>query len=1808
MSQQSIEPQVVLTADTTQYEQSMESSTQATQGLGSAIDTLGAKLASLSKSAGKSLVKIAAADVATITAATAAYGAYEKQVARLQAQAAVLSANTATQARTFGTYERSVQSLRKTFGTTTSEAVALTLQLSKMQDYTRPLTALSNTFTKMSNATGESSTGLASSLLNLQKIMGTPQTRTKAYADQLTTLAAGANTSATALADFAAQIAPVGQLIGQSQTDITGVATAFTKAGQAGQPAALAYTKIVSDIAYATQSGSPNLAKYARLIGMTTEQFKQLSGTEQVTEIFDKLNTMGPKAITQLNRMGLDGMRTVRAITAMANASGGLGASVQEARSAYGDGSVDRGSAAAMKTMSHELQELRSQLTMTAEAFGQTFAPAITKVLQVAGSFASKFREMMDGPLGDFLKIIMAVAAPIAAFAGGLLLIAGALAKVAAAALLIKSSGATGFMSGMRGGGTIPVGGAMVPGGRPASWFQRGMYNIGAQAGGVAGGLMSGLRGGAEAGRGFFGTVGRVASATVRGGTDMIRSIYSPLTMGGYNDPAARMRIFNSPTFTGMFSNTQAMQAAQAAQLAGASRLSAVFAGLSGASRSVTGGFMRLGASMASATAQMGILGAKGAMGLGRMLKAGGPLIGMGALAAGSAMGIDSNALTFGSMGLMMGGPIGMGVGIAGGFGLDVAAQNKAQHQQQQDYEDALKSGVPSDIMATGNIAQKEWEKVQALGTPGSGWTNKLGIAGHLGIPDTYSLGQMAGQSKMGLEYLFTGNNPVKERMDLADKAEKDQQNLVNSLNSINVSRGKGELDTSDLKSPKLLEQLNQVVADITPNMEKLGITTEDIVKTWDKGDTVEGQKAWVKLLNDLSSPGRATGMWSQLRASGGAGKALLGSPDARLAIRFQENADYFFKGVDDITNTMRKHGMTWKQIAKNAEEGQNAVEDENSREYELLQAVSAQAQQSLSFRLPLMGRAQAFQQSTDMTTGLIAGTMKGPQTNENVQQRQGLQEQLYGSMAEQAQYFQQAMLQQKQFELSQRRAQEDFGTSRERMDYSYNLSRSRAQEDFALSRKQQEEDYNLSRQHALRDYNKQVDRSSDAYERSMKRAHTDFNRSRRQQDADYQHQVSLMIKQSAMEMYDIYQRVQVQRTHSAGFLLVNAQDQLKRMQQQENNLEILRRMGMTQDSIQTLGLGKAENQQQLQRMVAEMQSNPELVKQMNDAVGARMKAAGELVTDESSSEWDEFTRQHRIATNRATKEFERSVARSHKDFNIQMKQMDEDFKTSMSDQAQSYETSQERQQKAFSRSMKRGAEDYATAVSQMTEDFGKSMARAQEDMDLMAQHIGGNLKQIFTQAAQTLKGKIGEQADQALATFNGLDDSLGVAGVKIMIRMSQVFGFDYTPPKWYKAATAAQSPGLGQHHGGTPLDTTGANGTVLPGRSIGRDNLHYYNQEGEGLHLAGGEAIMVPEWVDQMGGPAAVKHMNMQARYGRHMSEGGVYRPAPTTTPHLDPDARVSMDGEPVSAITRAQLLLAEKLSGLNFVTMQGSWQPYTSYSGSSHMGPGVVDESPGDFHTQYWMRRVGFAAWGRNFPGAATAGSGAHVHGVSRIDPGARGHAQLSSFARGEDGLGGPDYGPNPDMLPGLLSHLSQFMGLEVTGGSSGGGRGSGRRSLKDILQSRYPDVEKMAAAVRLGGGLFKDGFWSDELNKRARKTIRNLKGAAEGGIFADPDIIGIGEKGPEMVLPLNDQGADFLADLMHRVSAGTEGRRNNVRGSNPMMVHTLNTYQIDRSATFTGDITVMANNPNELIHALRHRQRTAAMANPAMGGTKI
>ena len=68
------------------------------------------------------------------------------------------------------------------------------------------------------------------------------------------------------------------------------------------------------------------------------------------------------------------------------------------------------------------------------------------------------------------------------------------------------------------------------------------------------------------------------------------------------------------------------------------------------------------------------------------------------------------------------------------------------------------------------------------------------------------------------------------------------------------------------------------------------------------------------------------------------------------------------------------------------------------------------------------------------------------------------------------------------------------------------------------------------------------------------------------------------------------------------------------------------------------------------------------------------------------------------------------------------------------------------------------------------------------------------------------------------------------------------------------------------------------ASGGVLPGYSPGKDIYHFFSPDGGGaLALSGGEAIMRPEWVKAVGGPAAVHRMSAAARgsSGAHIPGG---------------------------------------------------------------------------------------------------------------------------------------------------------------------------------------------------------------------------------------------------------------------------------------------------------------------------------------------
>src|SRR5690242_18590050 len=109
---------VVLTADTSQYETAMDRSAKSTNNALSAVMKLSTALTTLTTRAGKGLTVIGAGELAALTAAGV-------QAANLQSKMSQLSASAVMAGRDFGITSRQVNSLRRDFAVTSDQAVQL---------------------------------------------------------------------------------------------------------------------------------------------------------------------------------------------------------------------------------------------------------------------------------------------------------------------------------------------------------------------------------------------------------------------------------------------------------------------------------------------------------------------------------------------------------------------------------------------------------------------------------------------------------------------------------------------------------------------------------------------------------------------------------------------------------------------------------------------------------------------------------------------------------------------------------------------------------------------------------------------------------------------------------------------------------------------------------------------------------------------------------------------------------------------------------------------------------------------------------------------------------------------------------------------------------------------------------------------------------------------------------------------------------------------------------------------------------------------------------------------------------------------------------------------------------------------------------------------------------------------------------------------------------------------------------------------------------------------------------------------------
>jgi SLT domain-containing protein len=104
----------------------------------------------------------------------------------------------------------------------------------------------------------------------------------------------------------------------------------------------------------------------------------------------------------------------------------------------------------------------------------------------------------------------------------------------------------------------------------------------------------------------------------------------------------------------------------------------------------------------------------------------------------------------------------------------------------------------------------------------------------------------------------------------------------------------------------------------------------------------------------------------------------------------------------------------------------------------------------------------------------------------------------------------------------------------------------------------------------------------------------------------------------------------------------------------------------------------------------------------------------------------------------------------------------------------------------------------------------------------------------------------------------------------------------------------------------------------------------------------------------------------------------------------------------------------------------------------------------------------------------------------------------------------------------------------------------------------------------------------------------------GYATGVLATSPTRALIGEAGPEAVLPLNNQGVDFLLNLAKQLNSDGWSARNSNRYASKLEP-TISTTHVDSSTNFTGPVTVQAQDPNAMANALKNKARMAALTRP-------
>lgn len=357
---------------------------------------------------------------------------------------------------------------------------------------------------------------------------------------------------------------------------------------------------------------------------------------------------------------------------------------------------------------------------------------------------------------------------------------------------------------------------------------------------------------------------------------------------------------------------------------------------------------------------------------------------------------------------------------------------------------------------------------------------------------------------------------------------------------------------------------------------------------------------------------------------------------------------------------------------------------------------------------------------------------------------------------------------QQEDFDRSMAYSWEDFWRNRERQEYNYTLSRERSEENYQISRARSEYNFNLQRTRAV----------------------DNFNRQRLRSERDYNIQVERMAEQQAKSIYNIYERVSVQRTWGANNLLQNLKDQQGRIEEQNANLDRVRSMGLSDDVIDTMGLNNAQGAQQLSRLVKDLEDNSALIEEYNKTFTTRLASSTELMKDESNKQYTQMQEDRAKSLADMNEDFRRSMDESLTDYRQNNQWTEEDHQRSLTQMNQDQRRMQAESLEDMIRTSGRAMDNNARMLERSLDDFNRvnklaldAMERGfQQQQDAYAFQLEQqkeNLNHFFAETSRDFESNYNLMNDRtnglAREQFGKLNEALNTSAAQFSLTSAEI-------------------------------------------------------------------------------------------------------------------------------------------------------------------------------------------------------------------------------------------------------------------------------------------------------------------------------------------------------------------------------------------------------------------------------------------------